>query len=185
VIDTIRQTVYFGGDWQALVNSQMEQVWAGDNALVYRTRPDRVPLPLQAETPLAAVLGETIRLDGYTLETLPAPAGQEQPLRLTLFWQALAPVTTDYTTFLHLRDAAGATLAQWDSPPLDGAYPTSRWQPGQTIIDPKTLTLPATLPPGRYILFIGLYRLDTLERLPVTHDTSGENAVLLAEVEVR
>jgi len=188
VIDTIRQPVYFRGNWQAVVNSQMEQVWANDNAIIYRTRPNRLPLPTQPGTQVDAILGNTIQLAGYTLQ---APDSQspvsnlQSPisnLQLTLFWQPLASLPTNYTTFVHLRNAQGATVAQRDRQPLDGAYPTSHWQPGETVIDPMTLPLPANLPAGTYTLFAGLYRLDTLERLPVAHDTSGENAIELGEV---
>jgi len=72
-------------------------------------------------------------------------------------------------------------VRQWDRQPLDGAYPTHLWQPGETLTDPLTLTLPNNLPPGNYRLAIGLYRLDTMERLPLAHDTSGENALFITE----
>ncbi|GIK39155.1 MAG: hypothetical protein BroJett011_29880 [Chloroflexota bacterium] len=195
VLDTIRLPVYFRGDWQAVLNSQMEQVWSQDNALVFRTRPDRMPLPEQPETLIKATLGNAIELMGYTLQisapdlmtvtsnsshfalTLPLSA-----LNVTLFWRPSSAVTTDYTIFLHLRNHAGATVAQQDSLPLAGVYPTSRWQPGETVIDPLTLSLPADLPPGQYTLWAGMYQLDTLARLPVANDTSGENAILLGEI---
>jgi hypothetical protein len=188
VTDTIRQPVYFRGDWLASLNSQMEPVWAEDNALVYLTRPDRRPLPTQPDTLVNATLGDAIELIGYTLQT-PAATTQQSNYhllitnyQLTLFWHALAPLPADYTVFLHLRDSRRATVAQRDGMPVDGAYPTSRWQPGETIIDPISLPLPENLPPGNYTLYAGLYRLDTLERLPVDHDTSGENAVKLGEI---
>lgn len=73
-------------------------------------------------------------------------------------------------------------MAQRDGQPLDGAYPTSQWRPGETIIDPIILPLPADLPAGTYTLFMGMYRLDTLERLPINPDTSGENAIPLGEI---
>lgn len=176
VTDTIRQPVYFRGNWLAVVNTQMEQVWAGDNALLYRTAPGRQPLPTAPAVKLTAQFANSIRLLGYTLT--PSPAH----LNLTLFWQATAPPATDYTVFLHLRNAAGQTVAQHDRQPLDDAYPTSQWQPGETIIDPVEWPLPPDLSAGTYRLVAGLYRLDTLQRLPVTHDSSGENAVILGEV---
>ncbi|GAB4442554.1 MAG: hypothetical protein Kow0031_24660 [Anaerolineae bacterium] len=181
VSDTIRQPVYYRGDWQAIVNTQMEQVWAADNALLYRTRADRAPLPLSPATRLDATLGEAIRLLGYTLEP-PKPNTADTELKLTLFWEPLTEPAADYTVFLHLRNPAGATVAQRDGQPLEGAYPTSQWLPGETVIDPITLPLFDGLPRGRYTLLAGLYRLDTLERLPVANDSSGENAVLLGEV---
>lgn len=192
VIDAIRLPVYFRGDWLALVNSQMEQVWAKDNALVFQTRPNRAPLPTQANTLVEVTLGETIRLTGYTVQpgngqplSPPAQNGAYQlklpipELRITLFWQAVASPPLDYTVFLHLRNQAGANVTQRDGLSLGGAYPSSRWQPEETIIDPFTLALPPDLPAGRYSLWAGMYRLDTLERLPLEGDTSGENAILL------
>ncbi len=186
IIDTIRQPVYFRGDWLAVVHSQMEQVWAADNALVYRTRPDRVPIPTAPDIAINAILGQEITLTGYTVQgsrfTVQGSPTPPQTITLTLFWQALAPPSADYTIFVHLRDEAGITVAQRDSQPLDGAYPTARWQPGNPVITPLTLPVPGDLPAGTYRLYTGLYRLDTLERLPVANDSSGENAVAVGEV---
>jgi hypothetical protein len=103
-------------------------------------------------------------------------------LKLTLFWQPLTTLPVDYTTFLHLRNRDGATVAQRDRQPLDGVYPTSYWQAGETIIDPMTLPLPDTLPAGRYTLVTGLYQLETMERLPVANAPSGENSIILGEI---
>ncbi|MEW5961372.1 MAG: glycosyltransferase family 39 protein, partial [Chloroflexota bacterium] len=122
VIDAIRRPVYFRGDWLAVVNSQMgEPVWAKDNALIYRTRAGRLPLPAQPDSLTNATLGDNIRLIGYTLR----PVSPSPTLQLTLFWQPLAPLSSDYTVFVHLRNAAGATVGQSDRQPLDGAYPTT------------------------------------------------------------
>lgn len=181
VIDTIRRPVYFRGDWLAVVNSQMEPVWSGDNAIVYLTREDRIPIPTRPGVQVNATLGQAVRLTGYTLQPVDPPSSAAA-LYLTLFWQPLSPLADNYTVFVHLRNPNGATVAQSDRQPLDGAYPTARWQPGETVIDPLTLPLPANLPAGSYRLFTGMYRLDTLERLPVANDTSGENAILLGEV---
>jgi len=198
IIDTIRQPVYFRGDWLALVNSQMEQVWAGDNALVYRTRAKRTPIPTEPDTLINANLDHSIQLVGYTLPlpnlhakrpisntcTATARESGRTCLQLTLFWQPLTPLPIDYTSFVHRRNDDGVTVAQRDGQPLDGAYPTSRWQPGEVVIDPIALTLPDDLPPGQYKLFVGLYQLDTLARLSVVDDTTGENAILLGEVTI-
>jgi hypothetical protein len=76
VSDTIRQPVYFRGDWLAVLDSQMEQVWAEDNGLLYRTRPDRVPLPTQPDVLTNVTLGSAIELKGFTLQAIPpAPTG--------------------------------------------------------------------------------------------------------------
>lgn len=117
-----------------------------------------------------------IRLTGYSLPDT-VQAGQAIPV--TIFWQALATIRTDYTVFLHLRNAAGQTVAQLDFRPFDGYYPTSQWIPGSTIRETRFWTLSNNLPPGVYTLHVGLYEVETLARLPVYKDYSRENAVLL------
>jgi hypothetical protein len=185
VSDTIRQPVYFRGDWQAVVNSQMELVWSKDNALIYQTRPNRMMLPTRPANFVHANLDQVIELVGYSLDQQaqkPAPEAAVSEMNLTLFWQPLADIGVDYTTFLHLRNSQGQTVAQQDRQPLNGSYPTSHWQPDELVIDPVSLPIPDDLPAGTYTLVAGLYRLDTLARLPVINDTSGENAVALGEI---
>ena len=184
VIDTTRLPVYYHGDWQALLKTQMDLVWAEDEALIYRTKSERQPLPDEPAFQIRANLADQIQLLGYTNSIQAPTADQEGHLSLILFWEALQEMPIDYTIFVHIRDAAGANIAQGDAQPLDGAYPTSQWQPGETIIDPHQVTLPTGLAPGSYQLWTGMYQLETLTRLAVSRDQSGENAILLGEVEI-
>jgi hypothetical protein len=122
-------------------------------------------------------------LTGYTLE--PETAEPGQPVRLTLYWQALKPLPYDYTVFVHLRGLGdGGNVAQADHRPLGRLYPTSLWPVGETIRETSDLFLPEDLPPDSYELWAGLYRLETGERLPVQNDASGENAVRLGVLTV-
>jgi 4-amino-4-deoxy-L-arabinose transferase-like glycosyltransferase len=191
VADTIRLPVYYRGNWLALLKTQMELVWSGDEALVYRTQADRLPIPATPQVTLDAQFGDVVRLDGYSIvqssnQPINQPSGQSSnpTLHLTLFWTALAQMDTDYTVFLHVQDATRARVTQRDSQPLDGDYPTSQWRTGETVVDPYRIKLPADLPPGEYQIWGGLYQLETLERLPVVGDTSGENAVQLGVVAI-
>jgi 4-amino-4-deoxy-L-arabinose transferase-like glycosyltransferase len=120
-----------------------------------------------------------IRLLGHTL---PATFQAGQTIPITTLWQTLAPVSEDYTIFLHLRNSANQTVAQLDFRPFDGAYPTSHWLPGSTIEETRLWILPADVPPGPYSLRLGLYQVQTLARLPLLEDTDGENAVTLSQV---
>ncbi|MFN8456213.1 MAG: glycosyltransferase family 39 protein [Anaerolineae bacterium] len=142
----------------------------------FEQRLDAPPLIVSPAHPLAANLNGQIRLRGYTLTPQPPLPGQ--PLRLTLFWQALAAIDTDYTVFLHLRNEADQTVAQIDFTP---ARSTSSWWVGDTPADSKELILPPDLPPGQYRLLAGLYNPQTLERLAVQNDASGENAIELTQ----
>jgi hypothetical protein len=64
-------------------------------------------------------------------------------------------------------------VAQADGPPLGGAYPTSFWQVGERLVDRHDMQLPAGLPAGEYELLVGMYLLETGERLPWL-DAAGE-----------
>ncbi len=118
------------------------------------------------EHPIGANLGGVVVLDGYDLEeTTPVAAGGL--LHLSLVWRATAPVDADYTVFVQLLDGGGRRRAGADGQPVDGFRPTSSWPPGEPIRDNRVLRLPPDLPPGRYRLIAGLYRLETMERLPL------------------
>jgi hypothetical protein len=158
-----------------------------DNGIiVLQSRPGA---PLIAELPpgpIAANFDHQLSLEGYELTwgAVDRPDNGERALGLVLFWQALRPLAYDYTVFVHLRDASGRTLAQGDHQPLAPVYPPTLWPVGETVRERSVLTLPEGVSPGSYGLWVGVYRLDTLERLPVVDDSSGENAVWLGQVVV-
>jgi hypothetical protein len=156
-----------------LLRRNAQPVWSEDGVTVYQAEGLQYDLPTGPAVPLDVQLSDRLRLSGYNFGL--SPAG----LRLVLFWQVLTPLEIDYTTFLHVRNSDGQTVAQVDTQPLAGEYPTSRWQAGETLVDELLLPLPADLPPDNYRLLLGLYRWDTLERLPVQNDASGENAIEL------
>jgi hypothetical protein len=154
-------------------------------AAVKLARTEQLVAALAQPTPqyrLTANFNGRIRLAGYTLEVASLQPGAV--LGLTLFWEPLQPMEEDYTIFIHLRDQAGRTVAQFDQQPFYGSYPTRHWQPGQHLVDRHQLQLPAALPPGPYRLLFGLYRPETGERLPLAGDQLGENALLLGELAV-
>ncbi len=135
-------------------------------------------------TRLDANLGGRVRLIGYDLADSPIRPGSE--ITPTLYWQATAPLETDYTVFLHVRDENDRTVAQADAPPLQGFYPTSQWKPGEMLNDTQRVVLPGDLKPGRYRIVAGLVDAASGQRLPVL-DAAGEeagNEVRVAEVEV-
>ena len=58
---------------------------------------------------------------------------------LTLYWRANAPVSDEYSIFVHLLDANGAMVGQVDGLPFANRYPTWAWRPGQIIEDRRDL----------------------------------------------
>jgi 4-amino-4-deoxy-L-arabinose transferase-like glycosyltransferase len=83
--------------------------------------------------------------------------------RVVLCWQALQPLSTDYTVFVHLQDASGVLIDTGDGLPMQGAFPTSMWYPGDVVLDTHHLT--QTVSTGQRIS-VGLYELADGSRLP-------------------
>ncbi len=127
-----------------------------------------LPSGAQASTlrPTEVEFGERIMLLGYAPELL---AGE---LQLTLYWQAERPLDQSWTVFVHLLDEAGTLVAQRDSQSRDGHYPTPVWDQGEVVDDRHQMALPADLPDGDYQIVVGLYSLESGERLPVL-DSEG------------
>jgi hypothetical protein len=123
--------------------------------------------PALAPTAGASVsLGDRVSLAGYDV-----PAGAWQPgdvVPLSLFWKQLTTLEEDYTVFVHLLDGSGEVVAQNDSAPAGGSRPTSGWNGGEEIVDRHGLLLPDDLPPGEYVLSVGMYLPGTGVRLEMT-----------------
>jgi hypothetical protein len=134
------------------------------------------------------------RLVGYDLTTGEVRPGETLPL--TLYWlapgsprpvpgapeQAPRQMASSYKVFVHLIDGNGQIVAQRDSVPARGDRPTTSWVPGEFIADGYTLDLPASLPPGNYALWIGLY--DPVSGVRLSLAPSGADRLHLADVQV-
>jgi hypothetical protein len=183
------QREYYDLPFQQQLLAQTDYITEAQGIFILRSKPNPRPLAPDPAQPIEPVtfMGPAdptplVQLKGYTVEPEQAAAGQ--PLRLILYWQTLAPLPHDYTVFVHLRQPAGGNVAQADHRPLGQLYPTSLWPVGELIRESSELPLPAELNPGSYELWVGLYRLETGERLSVQNDTSGENAVRLGSLTV-
>ncbi|HID62778.1 MAG TPA: hypothetical protein EYP49_08600 [Anaerolineae bacterium] len=153
--------------------------------------PRREPPPLSALDivhPLEVDLGGTanfrkVRLLGYNIESGFRPGDN---IHLTLFWQALAKMDQNYTVFTHLIDGEKRIWGQKDNPPVDGFYPTSGWEAGEIVRDQYDIPISPDAPPGEYQIEVGMYLVETGERLPVL-DEAGQvqdNRVVLGRIQV-
>lgn len=173
---------YYELPFQQQLLAQTDYVRETQGMFILRSKPNPQPLIMNPTHPVEVTWTDQIKLLGYTLE--PDPPAPGQPLRLTLYWQAIAPMQADYTIFVHVREPGGGNVAQADHRPLGSIYPTTLWPVGETIRESSDLFLPTELPAGDYELWVGLYLLETGERLAVQNDTSGENAVNLGRIKV-
>jgi hypothetical protein len=170
-------TEYFAPLTMQRLLAMTDFVREDNGIIVLRSRRGAGLIPESPSYATSVNFADQVFLQGYSV----APAGDAAPdeSEVVLYWQAQQRLPYDYTVFVHLRDADGQTLAQSDHLPLAPVYPPTLWPPGEIIRDRIRLTLPDLRAGGGYSLWVGLYRLDTLERLPVVGDTSGENAAVL------
>ncbi len=132
------------------------------------------PATFDIPEPAEYQLGPKLSLVGYDLSAAPG--------EVMLYWKAKEPVSADYTAFVHLLDEAGDAVAQADSQPQAGAYPTSFWSVNEVVPDRHRFPTEsvAGLPPGSYSVRVGLNDLQTGVRLPVSHGgvDQGDQVVL-------
>lgn len=155
-------------------------------ALAQLDCPPSVSTALPApDVPLSVTFGSEIALLGYDAPTRVAPG---ERLRVAFYWRVLAAVPRDYKVFVHLIGPDGEIVAQADSVPVGWSYPTTAWQPGETVRDEHVLELLATAARGDYLLAVGLYDPVTSDRVP-PRDAAGvelaDRRVLLEPVQVR
>jgi len=75
-------------------------------------------------------------------------------------------------------------LAQRDAQPLDGDYPTGLWAMDEVVQDHHVLDIPQDIETGEYWLQVGMYRLDTGERLTISGTDPPLNYVQLGPIHV-
>ncbi len=72
-------------------------------------------------------LGDSVELWCASVQ----PAGDQY--QVDVYWHVTAPVSQMLHTFVHGLDAAGEIVTQQDTETLNGNYPASAWQTGQTL----------------------------------------------------
>ena len=138
----------------------------------YTVHPQARYTPMYPNDPLEkpALFGDLAYFLGHDVITLDWTRGRR--IILTLYWRptAAAPAPRSYSVYIHLLDAEGNMIAQWDGVPLLGQYPTIYWRAGESLLDYWDFHVPEDVPLGPAQLRIGLYDPLSGERLPVTVD---------------
>ncbi len=102
---------------------------------------------------------QNIELLEWNVEAL-APEGT----RLTLHWRASDPIAADYNIFVHvLRD--GQPIAQDDGFPGQGYLPTTRWRPGDRLLDVHEFS--TIIDPDYDQIVVGWYEWRSMQPLSV------------------
>ena len=102
---------------------------------------------------------------------------------ITLDWRPAGPVGA--TTFLHVRDAAGAVVTQADGPSMSGLLPLHLWRAGDRVVDMRHVTIPAGAA-GPFTVQVGLYnetgRLGAYATTPAGETRAPEDAVTVTTI---
>ena len=109
-------------------------------------------------------------------DSFPLVGGNKEGVQVRLRWRATALLAEDYTVFLHyLRD--GERIAQADSRPAKGYYPTTMWHPGDVINDDHHVEGVGAALPGHDVLLFGLWQPESgvvLYRLDEAGNPAGD-----------
>jgi hypothetical protein len=120
--------------------------------------------------------GDSIELIGHTLDAPPVSA--DGTIGLILHWRALHQIDRDLSVYVHALDQDGLIVGQADGQPVGGRWATSRWFPGDIILDTRKILVE---PAGTvHRLQIGWYSLESLERLPgIGQDGQNAESVII------
>jgi 4-amino-4-deoxy-L-arabinose transferase-like glycosyltransferase len=124
--------------------------------------------------PAVAQFGDAIELG--LAELSPDTAAPGETIAIGLTWQVIAPPGPELLhVFVHLGDPTQEPLVQKDGPVMVGSsgfseYPPRLWATGEVFEETISLVLPGNLPPGEYMVNVGVYNFATGERLPLVVD---------------
>jgi 4-amino-4-deoxy-L-arabinose transferase-like glycosyltransferase len=127
--------------------------------------------------------GDRARLLGVALDRASAIPGGTLAVRAC--WEPLAPMTGDYTVFVHLVGGKNERIAERHTYPGLGRFPTSLWTVGRAFCDVYQVHIQDWAPvPELYDVVIGLFDASTGERL-VARDPAGAEVGLSTIAQVR
>jgi len=114
----------------------------------------------EAESVTNLALGGGLLLVGYDIDPRAPSAGGE--LQVSLHWRVEKTLGHDYHTYVHLLDEEGQPISRSDHRPGQELYPSSLWQPGETLLDVHVLAIPASGDVKVVTLVAGAYEYPSL-----------------------
>ncbi|MEW5960390.1 MAG: hypothetical protein AB1801_21905, partial [Chloroflexota bacterium] len=135
------------------------------------------PLLTEADLPpdlprLDWIYNDEIKLIGVKIEATVVRPGERAPV--TAYWQALKPMATDYSVFVHLIGRGYTNTGQLNTYPGLGLRPTSTLQPGQIVLDTYPVQVNGgSEAPTRLRVNLGLFKFDEPGRPGLPPTTAG------------
>jgi hypothetical protein len=133
--------------------------------------------PLHDVEPRLREFGGMLRLEQFNFD--------RETYQTTLVWEAMRPMDDDYTMFVQILNRENEIVGQQDTRP---SLPTRYWNFGERYFTDHVILTEGPLPPGRYRVIVGVYLLETMERLQVGFnseaDEEPQDHLLLLEFEI-
>jgi len=165
--------------FQTLHPEYVARINGVDYASVYRV-PSLVSEDMPSISHPASVdLGDQVTFLGYDLGQPQVEAGEQ--ISVTLYWRRQQPLQVDYSVYLRLVNGVYHVWGNQDGAPVYGAMPTSLWEEGMNVADPRRFQVLPGTPPGVYQIAVGMYDPATMRDL---NPSTGEGELLLGPVTV-
>jgi hypothetical protein len=131
----------------------------------------------------AVQFDQLVTLAGYEVSQAAVHPGE--PLDITLYWEVNNQPPGNFLMFIHLTDSIGSLVAQRDTHPGLGNFPTSQWRPGDRFVERLRLWLPETAyAPETAVLSLGFYAPEGY-RLAVSNGNYRPDAFRLAQIRIQ
>lgn len=118
---------------------------------------------LAAMQPAGVTIGRFAELIGYRLEK------QESVWRLVIYWRAQATTKKEFNVMVRLStNDESQILAHVEHPPVNGSFPTNKWQKNEVIVDQYDVPIR----PTAGSLVVGMYDPTASAFLPIL-DAAG------------
>ena len=106
---------------------------------------------------LSGAVPGTLTVDRSTLTFKPRKLySPGETVTVQLYLKCTRSLSRDHEIRLHLRPRKGNYRHTERHDPADARLPTSRWRPGQIIVDTSELVVPPDIEPGRYAISVEL-----------------------------
>lgn len=139
--------------------------------------------PWQPRIITSSVFADSIELVGADFPQVVRRPGS---IPLTLYFRVQKKPPAGFKIFGHF-DIPGEPRLIGDHPPLNGAFPTEHWLPGEYIRDTYDVEVPLmTTPAGTYTVFIGFWPGGEGKRLKITAgQNDGADRARLGTLEIK
>ena len=139
--------------------------------------------PWKWRVPVSATFGDAIELIGADF---PESVRRPGKIPLDLFFRVKARPPGSYKIFLHF-DGPAAPRVIGDHDPVNRAFGTSYWLPGEVVRDHYETDVPLmTTPAGTYVIYMGFWPGGEQKRLKITAGPNdGADRVRLGTIEIK